>query len=788
MQNTLNLSSIRAKKARLGHRIGRVGLVILGVSAFVLIGLFIYLLSKHENHIIYLLLAGGLLCSVIAIWYEEDLAVLTPQDSTLTGSVDHQVLYRLKPGVIISPKSLWKAVEPSWQTSYILVHLLLTNQAVEDRLSSNEPDMVPVWEKATEFADKFNSKTIEPAHIVGALLVTSPVIKELLNEIKLNPADVESVVDWLSRNLAMLNIEKPYFGGIGRDWAHGFTPILSHYGQNVSLSVERGGGYYGWLTNSPGVNSIRGAFSQGAPAVALVGPTGIGKSSHVYALAQKLLQEANDPKLEHRQIISLNPSLIISAAQNPGDLEQIILALTNEAIMAGNIVLFFDEAQLFFSSGPGSFDITQILLPVLESGRTQIIMAMTPNDYQNLKANRSALAAKLSPVVLTELPEKQIINILEDTASNLEAQHKIFITYQAIREAYRLSGRYDQDTAYPGKAINLLTQSLQFAENNILSDISVQKSVEQGTGVKVGAAKPVEAQALLNLEDKIHERMINQKRAVSVVANALRRARTGVADPKRPLGSFLFLGPTGVGKTELAKAIAATYFGDENNMIRLDMSEYQQPSDINRLLDHGSPNNKTLTMAVREQPFSVVLLDEIEKAHSNILDLFLQLIDEGKLTDSSDRAVSFKDCIIIATSNAGAEEIRDRVQKGQNLEGFEGQLTDDLIKAKSFKPEFLNRFDNIVLFGPLNEEELAQVVKLMTGGINQTLSQQNISIDLTPAAVKKIVSIGYDARLGARPMRRALQSAVEDGLAEKILRGSVKPGDHVLMDVKDLKI
>jgi ATP-dependent Clp protease ATP-binding subunit ClpA len=378
------------------------------------------------------------------------------------------------------------------------------------------------------------------------------------------------------------------------------------------------------------------------------------------------------------------------------------------------------------------------------------------------------------------------MDILEDSAINIEHQHKIVITYEAIREAYRLSGRYDTENAYPGKAINLIEQALSHADHSVVTAESVQKAIEQTRGVKAASAAPIEADQLLHLEDLIHQRMINQTRAVKVVAAALRRSRAGVANPNRPIGSFLFLGPTGVGKTELAKSIAATYFHDEANMIRLDMSEYQQPDDVQRLLSNGQTENDSLIMAVRRQPFSVVLLDEIEKAHPNILNLLLQMLDEGSLTDSAGRPASFRDCVIICTSNAGADTIRQRIEKGEELENFEKEFTDQLINSGQFRPELLNRFDEIVLFRPLKPEELAQVVKLMVKGINKTLSAQNISIDLTDAAIFKIVEVGNDPRLGARPMRRALQRAVEDGIANRILTGQAQAGDHITLDVQDL--
>ncbi|HSH17896.1 MAG TPA: AAA family ATPase [Candidatus Saccharimonadales bacterium] len=786
---SLDLNSLRAQKARLGRRIGKGGYqaLVAGAALSLVFGVLLY--YADFDRLAYLSGAVALLCFMWAAWYKQDLSVLAPTKNagSLTDAVHRDVLARLKPGQILTPRSLWQALRSHWQVIFFTNHFLLDSRMVEDLLSNHEADMALVWQEAERLARDTECAAIEPGHIAGALLLTSPDIREFLIRMKISTADVEAMTRWLGRVLETLQADKPYFGGIGRDWANGFTPRLNQYGYNLSLDIERHGAHFGWLTQSPGVTAIKNAFSQGASTVALIGDVGVGKTSHVNALAQLLLEEKNDRNLEHRQIVSLNPSAILSAARHPGELEQIVVSLLVETAHAGHIILFLDDAQLFLRNGHGSFDVTQILLPVLQSRSVQLIMALTPHDYQTLRADNAAFANLLTPVMLQEPPEGDVLRVLEDHALSLEHGHKVLISYEALTEAYRLSGRYLQDAAFPGKAIQLLEQSLSYAEQGgIVTPVSVQRAIEQSQGVKVGSAAPAEADALLNLEDKIHERMINQVQAVSVVAAALRRARAGVANPRRPIGSFLFLGPTGVGKTELAKAVAATYFNAESSMIRLDMSEYQQPEDVQRLLSSGANESSSLIMAVRRQPFAVVLLDEIEKAHPNILNLLLQLLDEGQLTDNGGRVVSFKDCVIIATSNAGANLIRERIGQGQQPAQFQNELTDELIRSGQYKPELLNRFDEIVIFRPLRPEELAQVVGLMMADINKTLGAQNISVELTPAAVMKVVETGYDPRLGARPMRRALQRAVEDGIAGRILRGETRPGDHVVLDVTDL--
>jgi len=784
---TLDFTNPRARHARLGKSIGQSGyFIMLCVAIAGLVGG--GALALVHVHYGYSLIGVGLLALMPAIWWRYELSNVPPTDNTFMGRLSYDGLRLFKPGQPYSPATLWGAISRDPQALFFTNHLLLHPNDLEKCFSADSTALQPVLDTATHIADGYGSRTIEISHITAALLQTSPVVTELLTHMKLTPADVQAVSDWCQRLFEAVHAKPQNFGGIGRDWASGFTPRLNQFGHNISEAIERHGAHFGALVDSPGVHDMKMAFSQGAGALALIGPDGIGKTSHAFALAQNVLAEAQDPALQHKQIIELDATAIISAARQPGQLEFILTSLLNEAAHAGNIILFMDDAQLFFHGGPGSFDATQILLPAVQGRAVPIVFAMTPHDYQTLRANNMALAGLLTPVMLRERPESEVLEIVADSASQFEGRHHLLITYAAIKTAYTLSGRYETDTAYPGKAIRLLEQSLTHANNHVVVPESVEAAIEQTRGVKAGTAAPVEAADLLQLEDRIHQRMINQKRAVEVVANALRRARAGVSNPKRPIGSFLFLGPTGVGKTELAKAIAATYFGSEANMIRLDMSEYQQEGDVSRILSDGQHETKSLILSVRQQPFSVVLLDEIEKAHPNILNLLLQMLDEGMLTDTGGRTVSFKDCIVIATSNAGADSIRAHIERGEELEQFESSFVDELINGGQFRPELINRFDEVVLFRPLKPDELAQVVRLMLAEVNKTLASQNIAVELTDAAISRIVEAGNDPRLGARPMRRALQRAVENTVAGKILRQEAKPGDHITLDATDLSI
>jgi len=333
----------------------------------------------------------------------------------------------------------------------------------------------------------------------------------------------------------------------------------------------------------------------------------------------------------------------------------------------------------------------------------------------------------------------------------------------------------------PGRAIKLMESAAGYAEpSKLVTMNSVQQAIEQTMDIKVGVASGEdEREKLLNLEDLIHQRMINQTRAVSVVSDALRRARAGVRNENRPIGTFLFLGPTGVGKTELAKALADVYFGGEGRMIRLDLNEYVRSEDVARLIADGADDSSSLTAQAMKQPFSVVLLDEIEKAHPNVLTTLLQMLDEGILRDIKNREVSFRDAIVIATSNAGADRIREYIERGYQLEQFEQQFIDELINSNQFRPEFLNRFDEIVTFRPLGKEELVQVIDLILAGINKTLQLQKITVNVAQDAKLFLVEKGYDPRLGARPMRRVVQRAVENTVAKQMLAGTAAPGSTI---------
>lgn len=783
MIEIINIKSIRSRKARISVHIGDTGNGILKVTAFLLILAGLYCLTLGElARLGYIALSIASACAMISLWYTYALKQIPSNvpASTLDDITEKHLLARLKEP--LTPHAAWEIAVREPEGQFVCNHLFLDPHVLGDMLTTNEKDMELVWRQA-EALLKLEKPDLHAGILVAALLLTSADAQSFLTHYKLKNEDILEVLDWLDRRLSYIHQSKPYFGGIGRDWATGFTPTLEQFGQNISRSVEATGGITHFFAHADLLDGLVSNLQRDT-GIALIAPDGAGKTTLVYGLAQRLL-EGRDPQLQYYQIISLNASLILSYSGQ--QLERLMLNLFGEAVTAGNIIIFLDDAQLFFSSGVGSFDMSQILLPVIKNRNVKIIAAMSPTDWQQMQAQREALANSFASITLTEPTEKDTYKVIEDTALTMERRNGLLITYEAVREAYRLSGQYMQERAYPGKAVSLLEQAIPYAHDAITAE-TVQAAIESTKGIKVSAAKAPEADMLLHLEDRIHERMINQKRAVNVVAAALRRGRAGVSNPKRPVGSFLFLGPTGVGKTELARSLAAVYFSDEKQMIRLDMSEYQRPEDVTRLLATGGQHERSLLLAIREQPFSVVLLDEIEKAHPNILNLLLQMLDEGQLTDEQGRPASFRSSIIIATSNAGANDITAQVRTNGNLDNFERPLLDKLIAGGQFKPELVNRFDEVVLFRPLNEEELGQVANVMLREVNKTLALQQISVQLTPAALQQIVHAGYDPEFGARPMRRIIQKTVENAVAVKILRGEVQPGATITLDMPDVTI
>ncbi|MGB9779899.1 ATP-dependent Clp protease ATP-binding subunit [Caldanaerobacter sp.] len=512
----------------------------------------------------------------------------------------------------------------------------------------------------------------------------------------------------------------------------------------------------------------------------------------------------------------------------------------------------------------GAIDASNILKPALARGEIQVIGATTLDEYRKYVERDPALERRFQPIMVEEPTVEETIEILKGLRDKYEAHHRVKITDEALEAAAKLSHRYITDRFLPDKAIDLIDEAasrvrlktvtappeikeLEDKINDLIKEkeeairtqeyekaakirdeeqklreqleelkakwqqnsLSEEKSVgpeeiaqvvSMWTGIPVKKLAEEESERLLHLEEILHERVIGQDEAVEAVAKAIRRARVGLKDPKRPIGSFIFLGPTGVGKTELSKALAEALFGDENAMIRLDMSEYMERHTVSKLI--GSPpgyvgfeEGGQLTEKVRRRPYTVILLDEIEKAHPDVFNILLQILEDGRLTDSKGRTVDFKNTVIIMTSNVGAELLKKQTTLGFMPQDKEDKASFEKIKEtlmaelrKTFRPEFLNRVDEIIVFHPLSKEHIEKIADIMIKELNKRLEENNIKLEFTPEAKEEIIKQGYDPNYGARPLRRVIQRIVENQLSELMLQGEVKPGDELIVTAEDGKI
>jgi ATP-dependent Clp protease ATP-binding subunit ClpC len=791
-----NYHSVRARKARFAVLFDNLWAwpVLISLILLALVGgVALVLLQKN--------ILGPPLASLAVIpfmlltWYKHELQELpaSPQNTpTLDGVLAGNILGRLPANP--SPRQIAEVIMRVSGGHFFIVRFGIGPKFLIELSDQTTEASQAVWRSALTLKEQVAASNIDATILVAALMQQIPGNDQLLAKLQLDVDDITAGVGWYHHIKKVIEKHKNrrITGGIGRDWSFGYTPQLSRFASNISQSVLSGG----LLTrdiegHQDVIRQITNQFANnGRQNAVLVGQAGVGKTTLVYAFAEQLMSPTPElpETLHYRQVMALDPASLIARAHGRGELENLLQTIFMEAHSAKNIILFLDEAQLFLQEGTGSVDLSNLLLPILEGGGLRLIMAMSEQRWLQLAQTNPSLTQYMNRINIAPSDKNNTMLVLEDQLLLMEGRYNVTYMYQSLSEAYRLGDRYVQDQAMPGKAIGILEAAAQFAENKLVTVHSVQQAVEKNYGVKVGNANAAEERdKLLNLEQLIHERMINQTRAVGVVSNALRRARAGVRNQDRPIGTFLFLGPTGVGKTELAKSLAAVYFGGEDHLVRLDLNEFGQAEDVNRLIADGAHDTNSLTAQIGKQPFSVVLLDEIEKAHPNVLNTLLQLLDEGILRDLNNREVSFRDAIIIATSNAGSERIRQYIDSGYQLEQFEKQFTNELISSGQFKPEFLNRFDEIVLFRPLKPEELLQVIDLILAGINRTLANQKVSVRVAEDAKQALVKAGYDPRLGARPMRRVVQRTVEDIIAHRMLSGQVPAGSVVEITLADIE-
>lgn len=638
--------------------------------------------------------------------------------------------------------------------------------------------------------------------ILVALARHDEFFKKVLVSADLKEKDIENLTLWLDSIEGVFELTKKSwtsenlarYGSLGEDWASGYTINLNRFSIDWRdiVSKWRYREIIGHQKEIEAVQTILGR--SGSTNVLIVGEAGTGRKSIIESLAQKCYLGTSLPELDNKRVVELDMVALLSQIQSSEKLEFMLNQIFEETLAAGNVILVIENLHNFVGESaqkPGSIDISGILSKYLSLPNFMFIGITDYNGLHNKIEDNSSFLSLFRKIEVSEVSEMETIRILQNLALELEQKNKILVAYPAIREIVNLTGRYFPSTPFPKKAIDILDEAvvyLRSVNEKILLPHHVAKIISDKTEIPVGKMEFKEKEVLLNLENLIHQKIVNQQEAVKEISIAMRRARAGISSKKRPMGVFLFLGPTGVGKTETSKALAQIYFGGVEKMIRIDMSEFQAISDIPRLIGSTSPIEMQglFTTPVRETPFSLILLDEIEKAHPNILNLFLQVFDEGHITDGQGRKIVFTNTIIICTSNAGAENIFKAIKAGEKIE--KDKLLTFLFKKNIFKPEFINRFDAAVIFKPLTKENLLDIANLMLGSLKNNLQEKEIEFIITEPLLEKIVELSYKPAFGAREMRRVIQNKIENVIAEALLSDKITKGDKFEIEPENFEI
>ena len=536
----------------------------------------------------------------------------------------------------------------------------------------------------------------------------------------------------------------------------------------------------------------------------LIGESGVGKTAVAEGLAQRIVNHEVPDFLADKIIFSLELGSVVAGAKYRGELEERMQKIIEAVKYCPRLILFMDELQMLMNGGDGNMNIANIIKPALARGELHVIGATTLEDYRKSVEKDAALERRFQPIRIDAPDVDAALRILKHLCDRYEKYHHVRVTEEALAAAVKLSDRYLPDRNLPDKAIDILDEACASVKLHSSRDFSgemgdpvvdadtVRQIISHWTNIPLTRLNAAESGNLLQLEHALHERIVGQNAAVKAVAQAVRRARAGLKDPHRPVGSFLFLGPTGVGKTELAKALAENLFGDERALLRFDMSEYMEKHTASRLVGAppgyvGYEEGGRLTSAVKHRPYSIILLDEIEKAHPDIFNLLLQIMEDGRLTDGQGVTVDFRNCVILMTSNACAELMSDKHSLGFAATAEAGVMSQKQNVLQGirdiFRPEFLNRLDEIVVFDPLGKKELAQIVDKMLEELQKRLQDTGMRLRVTQAARDRLLETGMDIRYGARPLRRALQKDIEDKLADLYLERTFSDGDEIMIDV-----
>lgn len=764
------------------------------VLGFLLLGVGVYLSRSNADIVLRLIpLYFILLVQELFIFWKLNISspskAIQGNTTNLLDSVDFRSRMLLqKYGIVGGLKRMQKTSEVRSFTQFL--HVVFP---VGDIVSLDE-----LLQKASEIAVSTNGKYLHAIDIYVSYLLLADEKERILFEKEIEREDVMALLAWIRKEYGydLVTHHEVHFTGNGvyDSLVYGWSAELSKYALNFTQEVLREeiiepvgrDKEYDLLITALSKNSATNAL--------LVGNPGVGKT----LLIRQLALDSNAGKLpfhlSHKIVFKLYAERLIAGIENNGDLEARFVSLLDELSHAGNIIVYIPNIENIFGGGGINLDLSGVLSEYLKSSRLMIIGTTTETSYQTYIYPKQELRELMDTVQIEEPDERLLLFMLLEKSGELAQAHNVQITYDGLKETIQLSSSYISDgTSLPGRAVRLLEDVITHSVTHgikVVDKNEVRGFVEQKVHIVLDKPNAEESTQLLNLEEGMHKRIISQNEAVKDIADAMRRVRSGMKDAHRPIASFLFLGPTGVGKTETAKALASLYFGSESSMIRLDMSEYQTQDSLERLLGSRDPNEyiDNLGNKVLNNPFALLLLDEFEKAHPKILDIFLQVLDEGKLTDNTGRSISFANMIIIATSNAGSELIREKIGDKSVTLDEKQHLVDAILKTHIFKPELVNRFDDVVVFKSLSQADIVLIAAHFMKEIEEKLAEQHIRLSYSSDVLEFIAKASYSAEFGARNVRRFIEQAIENHISTKLLDKTLLPGGTATIAIENSTI
>jgi len=668
----------------------------------------------------------------------------------------------------------------------------LTNKGFPEKLKGSPIfDTSKITIDAYRLAVKHGSRFVEPEHIFFSFVSKVQKPETLLSTFGTTQDELEKTIQWVveeREHLSKIYIwqedcEMLFVGGIGKGMTGRVTPFLDSISEDFTRKVISGR-IEKIIDRENEIKKIADLLTGTRENIMVIGDPGSGKTSIVRGIAYKIIEGTEYKSLKNRRIVSLDIGSLIAGAKTAGDISAKLNLALSEIKGSGDIILFIDEVHnLVTSAGDKNAEtstIYSILEPHLISDQIQFIGATSIPNYRKFIEPNGAFARLFNIIEIKEASKEDTLEILKARCRKIKIKLNVTVTYPALIKIVTLSQKLMHERVLPDKALDILNRVVSNASQSsrLVNSEFIAKEVAEMTNIPSEIITENEAQKVLKIEEIMQKMVIGQNHAIKQISSALKRGRVGVRNEEKPIASFLFVGTTGVGKTQTAKALAKSYFGDQRTMIRIDMSEYQQADSISRLIGNSDGSSKgILTEAVRTKPFSLILLDEIEKAHPNILLTFLQVLDDGRLTDSSGTVVNFSNSIIIATSNVGTRSIQEIFQRGGTLEEMDTIAKKEV--GNKFAPEFLNRFTGIIVFNPLTIENIRSIALLLLGDIKNIMQDKGIKLTFRPNLVDELIRRGYSPEWGARPLARVIEDTVESYIATKMLKNEIKPGDEL---------